>query len=383
MFKCTAVFQANYYATEKVLINQGGTSSSKTFSIMQILFLRAIEKKRTITVTGESLPNLRKGAYRDAETIYSITKELQKHVVSWNKTDRIILFKNGSLIEFVSNLDEQSAKNGKRDILFANEGNGISWPIFWQLAIRTREQIFIDYNPSAPAWPHEKLIGTNENTNDLSASVKLIISDHRHNCFLSEDEHRKIEGIKDKELWNVYARGMTGNLTGLIFTHFKEIPTDNFPNEEVFYGLDFGYENDPTALVKCCANNMNGYVDEVAYQSGDIPPRRILQLLKDNGYRGETVFCEHDPEQIAQLRALGVMAIPARKGNGSIKAGIQKLKEFNMYYTARSVNLKEELKRYMWEIDPITGKPTNTPKSGFDHEIDSIRYAFFTKFFRI
>jgi phage terminase large subunit len=241
-FQCTDVFYENYKSTEKLIINQGGTSSSKTYSICQLLFLKAInEPNIVISITGESLPNLKKGALRDSRTITSITTGLSDFILFWNKTDNVITFKNASLIEFITNLDEQSAKNGKRDYLFVNEANGIDFPVFFQLAIRTRKQIYIDYNPSAPFWVHDKFIGTNENSNDLSASVKLIISDHRHNNFLSAEDHRKIEGIKDKELWRVYARGLTGNLEGLIFSDWKMIPDSMFPNEGRFVGgLDFG-----------------------------------------------------------------------------------------------------------------------------------------------
>ena len=195
----TDVFHENFKSTEKILINAGGTSSSKTYSICQLLLLKACsEPNSVITITGESIPNLKKGAYRDTENIVFNTKGLNEYIDSWNKSDRIIYFKNGSLIEFVSNLDEQSAKNGKRDYLFVNEANGIAYSIFFQLAIRTRKQIYIDYNPSAPFWTHDKLIGTSAESNDLSASVKLIISDHRHNNFLTAEDHYKIENIKDK-----------------------------------------------------------------------------------------------------------------------------------------------------------------------------------------
>lgn len=383
MFKCTAVFKGIYESKEKIIVLQGGTASSKSVSALQeVIIYAAYNKGKTCTITGESIPNLKKGAYRDVEWLYAISPEFQKQVRFWNKSDRIIYFHSGSIMEFISNLTEQGAKAGKRDRLYVDEANGVPWPIFFQMAIRTRDKVVISYNPSSPFWCHDKLIGTTPETNDLSATVRFFISDHRHNCFLSEDEHRKIEGIKDKELWNVYARGMTGNLTGLIFTHFKEIPTENFPNEEVFYGLDFGYENDPTALMRMTNIGNNIYVDEVAYQSGDIPPRTILQLLKDYSYNNETVYCEHDPEQVKQLRALGIFAFKAKKGPGSIKAGIQKMKEYNIFYTSRSVNLKEELKRYMWEIDPTDGKPTNTPKSGWDHAVDATRMGIYTKFFR-
>ena len=124
-------------------------------------------------------------------------------------------------MEFISNQDEQGAKSGKRDRLFADEANGIGWSIFFQMAIRTRDKIMIAYNPSAPFWAHARLIGTTPETNDLSAEVQLIISDHRHNCFLSEDEHYKIEGIKDPEKFRVYARGLTGKVEGTIFNFTK------------------------------------------------------------------------------------------------------------------------------------------------------------------
>lgn len=377
----TEVFYWNWVATEKILINQGGTSSSKTYSIMQILMLKAsTEPGLVITVTGESIPNLKKGAYRDAKAIYATTDLFQKKVKSWNETDRIITFSTGSIIEFVSNLTEQSAKNGKRDMLFVNEANGISWPIFFQLAIRTRGQIYIDYNPTAPFWAHDNLIDTTPETNDLTATVKLIVSWHVHNGFLSEDEHRKIEGIKDPELHRVYARGLTGNLTGLIYPNWKEC---EFPGDvDPFYGIDYGYENDPTALVKVARIGNNIYLDELAYQTGDIPPRTIVQLLKADDYHDQPLYSEHDPDMIRQLRQLDILCIAARKGQGSISAGIQKMKEYNVFYTPRSHNIREERKRYMWLIDPDTGKPTNTPKPGWDHILDAARYAVYSHFYR-
>jgi phage terminase large subunit len=339
--------------------------------------LKAIEKpKQVITVTGESLPNLRKGSYRDAEYIYSNTDFIKANVVAWNKTDRVILFKNGSIIEFISNLDEQSAKNGKRDILFVNEANGISWAIFWQLAIRTRGQIFLDYNPTTHFWAHEKLIGTTPESNDLSATVQLIISDHRHNTFLTAEDHAKIEGIKDKELWNVYARGRTGNLTGLIFPEWRMIPNDQFPKDVQFVGgCDFGYTNDPTAITKVAKVGNNLYVDELSYQAG-LAPVQIKQILLSAGFESfNMVFCDHDPEMIRELRVLGVQAVAAKKGQGSINAGITRLKQMNVFYTERSKNLHIEKTRYMWAKDPVTGLSTNVPIDAFCHCMDSIRYS--------
>jgi len=385
MFSCTSVFHSIEQCKAKVIIEQGGTSSSKSYSTMQLAYLRAIQiPKLVITITGESLPNLRKGIYRDAEAIFSKSPYLQRQVINWNKTDRIINFKNGSLIEFISNLDEQSAKAGKRDILIVDEAQGVSWPIFFTLAIRTRGQIFVLYNPTAAFWAHEKLIGTTPESNDLNATVQLYITDHRHNCFLTQDEHDKIEGIKDKELWNVYARGRTGNLTGLIFPNWKMIPDKDFPwNEDgKFGGLDFGYTNDPTAGVMCVRIGENIFVHELCYTTA-LTANNLFQLYTANKFTdGDPIYCEHDGDMIRQLRASGLLAIAARKGQGSIKAGIAKINEYNIFYTESSKNIKAEREKYMWMIDPDTGKPINTPVDQFNHLMDAVRYAIYTSFYR-
>lgn len=387
MLNVSPVWQANKDATENIIINQGGTDSGKTYAIMQLLFWYACTEPApkidaVITIVAESVPNLKKGAYRAAESIYQSTKFIQHQVTNWNKTDRIITFRKGWMIEFTSAVTEQAAKQGKRQFAFFNEANGISWPIFWQMAKRTRRQVFIDYNPSAPFWAHEKLIGTTPESNDLGASVKRIISDHRHNPFLSEDEHRRTENIKDPNLWRVYARGLTGNLQGLIYPNWKQIPDNQFPDTDYFWGLDFGYTNDETALTKCAVIGNNFFIHECLYETG-APARRVKEVLAVNGYTSkEVVYCDHDKEQIYQLRQLGIVAVPATKGNGSIKGGIMKIGEFNVFYTNSSKNIHEERIRYMWEKDPITGESTNQPKGGFDHALDSLRMALYTKFFR-
>lgn len=390
-FECTPVFYANYQATEDIIINQGGTSSSKTYSIDQLLWIKAItEPGVVITVTGESIPNLKKGAYRDFETIFSRSPELNQYIKFWNRSERTVYFKNGSLIEFISNLDSQSAKNGKRNYLFVNEAQGIEWMIFFELAVRTIKspmgyggKCYIDYNPTAPFWVHDKLIGTTPETNELSATVKLIISDHRHNNHLSEDEHRKIEGIKDRELWRVYARGLTGNLRGIIYPNWRMIPDEDFPKDARFWGgLDFGYTNDPTAGVKIAKVGESIFIHEICYTPG-ISPVELKQLFKGNGFREDTpIYCEHDPDIITQMRRLNMLALPAQKGQGSVRAGIFKMYDYQVFYTASSKNLEEERKRYMWIIDPDTGRPTNEPEDKWNHLLDAVRYGVYTHFYR-
>ncbi len=149
----TVLFKQNYYSTAEIIVNQGGTSSGKTYAIEQVLFCLACnEEKQVITVVGQDIPNLKVGALRDATSIYDSSPMLQAVIKSYNKTNRIFEFFNNSIIEFKSYGDSQDAKSGKRDYLFVNEANGVSWEIYSELALRTKKRIFIDYNPNAAFW---------------------------------------------------------------------------------------------------------------------------------------------------------------------------------------------------------------------------------------
>jgi phage terminase large subunit len=214
---------------KKFIILQGGTASGKTVSALQYLAGIAItEGPVIITVVGQDIPNLKKGAIRDFENFVVNDAAVAPYIRSNNKSEHIWYFTNGSIIEFTSYQDEQDAKNGKRHYLFINEANGIPYAIFWQLQIRTRRKVILDYNPTAAFWVHDKLTGEDVDK-EFRGRVQTYITDHRHNTFLTPEEHTNIENIGDPELWNVYARGLTGKVTGLVFGHFKRVsdpPTD-------------------------------------------------------------------------------------------------------------------------------------------------------------
>ena len=366
------LYDINKTSPEKILINQGGTSSGKTYSIVQVLFTLGMEDPGcVITVVGQDVPNLKKGAYRDAKTEYHRSKEL----VSWygrpNETDRTFSCKNGSIMEFTSFKDEQDAKSGKRDYLFINEADGIQYQVYRQLALRTRKKIFIDYNPSTRFWVHEQLIG--------KPGTKLIISDHRHNPFLSEEEHEKIESIDDKEFWKVYVRGMTGELKGLIYPGWgicEEMPKDY---KYRWFGLDFGFTNDPTAFVEVRLSGGVLYIDEIIYQKGMLNSD-IYRTAKASGVTGahEIIADAAEPKSIAELRAYGLNVVPAQKGPDSIKLGIDTLKKYKVYVTRRSANIRDERGKYRWKTGN-DGEPTNTPIELFNHAMDAIRYVGLNK----
>lgn len=390
MFNVGPVYHENLKSGADIVINQGGTDSGKTYAIIQLLFTIAATTTAppvdpVITIVSESVPNLKKGAYRIAKAILMNNSVLQQYVVGMpNETDRIFHFKGGWIMEFVGVTDEQNAKQGKRQYLFVNEAQGISYPIFWQMAKRTRIRTYIDYNPTAPFWAHDKLIGTTKAGNDLNATVQLIISDHRHNPFLSDKEHERTENIKDPELWKVYARGRTGKLTGLVFPDWVRIPDKDYPWKEdgFFGGLDFGYTNDPTAGLRTVRIANKIYFHQLCY-SPELTPKMMVKILTGVGFTEDVpVYCEHDGNMIRQLRMEGIMAVAARKGAGSINAGILKLKEYEVYYTESSVDLHEELSKYMWMVDPETGRPTNTPTDKFNHLLDAARYAVYSHFYR-
>ena len=374
MLQTSVLFRENYNATCPVVINQGGTSAGKTYAIQQVLFCIACKKeKQVITVVGQDIPNLKAGALRDALKIYNSLEHFMLMVKSYNKTDRIFEFHNGTIIEFRSFSDAQDAKSGKRDYLFVNEANGITWDIYTELALRTRERIFIDYNPNYNFWVHDRLIG--------QPGVQLIISDHRHNPFLTERERDKIEKLKldDYELWKVYARGLTGKITGLVFDawHICEAIPDGA--KLLAAGLDFGFTNDETGCIEVYMQNGELWVDELLYETGltntDIDKKLIEAGLNKNN---ELIADSSEPKSIEELKRLGWNIRGAKKGADSVKNSIDILRRYKINITRRSVNLRRELGRYKWKADR-SGKPINEPVDAWNHLIDPLRYIALNK----
>lgn len=378
MFQASVLYEANLNATEDTIVNQGGSSSGKTYSILQVLFTHAIKSKNVITVVGEDVPNLKAGALRDALEIFDNSPILQTHVRFYNKTERIFEFKNGSIMEFKGFASAQDAKSGKRDYLFINEANGISYEIYVELEIRTTKQVFIDYNPNAEFWVHEKVIG--------SPKTKLFISDHRHNPFVKDKIREKLEGLKfkDEELWKVYARGLTGKIEGLIFRNYKMVPDlprnkeGEIEAEFIAHWLDWGFTNDPTSFGSIYKYNSELYIDELIYET-NLTNSDIINKLKGLGIgKTEIIADSSEPKSIEDLRRAGFRVTPAKKGPDSVITSIDVLKPMKLNLTARSVNTKKELGTYKWKIDK-NGKSINEPVDFNNHSIDGIRYVALNK----
>ena len=374
IFRTLELFDRNIDSTARVVVNQGGTSSGKTYSIMQVLFFLGIEDAGSIiTVVGQDIPNLKVGAYRDAKTIIAESMALQAAYPAVNEGERIIRCINGSLIEFKSYADEQDAKSGKRDYLFVNEANGIPYEVYWQLAIRTRKKIFIDYNPSARFWVHDELIGRKD--------VELLISDHRTNYTLTQEEHDRIEGIEDEELWKVYARGLTGKIAGLVLTNWDIC--DTLPPREEWkmsaYGLDFGFTNDPSALEHVVLAHGELYIDEVLYSTGLTNPD-IAHRAQGNGIDGQQQIIADcaEPKSIRELQAHGLWVTASPKGHDSIVSGLDILRRYRLHVTRHSLGIISNLRSYQWGKDR-DGNMTNQPEDRNNHGIDAIRYVALAK----
>ena len=353
----------------RIFINQGGTSSGKTYCIMQVLFdLACSEPNQIITVVGQDLPNLKAGALRDAKMIRANEKPLQQFF-KVNESSSQMIGLNGSIIEFKSYQNEQDARSGKRDYLFVNEANGVPYSVYQQLEMRTRKNVYIDYNPSERFWVHDHVIG--------SKGAKLIISDHRANRFLTEEEHERIENIQDPELHKVYARGLTGKLTGLVFPDFRIV--DDMPDGESWklsvYGMDWGFTNDPTALVHVVLAHGELWLRCLIYETG-MTNQMISKRFRDLELgRYDVIIADcAEPKSIAELRADGWNVRPSVKGSDSVRTGIDVMKRYRLNIVRPSAGMIREFSSYKWKTDR-SGENINEPVDMFNHAIDAVRYV--------
>lgn len=367
----TPVFDWNYNARHKIIVNQGGSRSGKTYNILLVLICRLLQERNQVcTVIGQDVPNLKKGPMRDMEAIFDSHPRLARHVAAFNQTSRIYKFRNGSRMEFTSFKDKQDAQSGSRQYAFFNEANGIPWEIFDQVSLRTTKQIFLDYNPTAAFWAHTRLMGR--------ADTIFFYSRYIHNPFAPANSIAHIKEYKesDPESWKVYGLGKTGAIQGLVFDRVSiaEYLPDYFSRRA--YGLDFGY-------VKPCAGSLvqetegSLYLHELFYRYG-MKTRDMADALFENGVgSSDPVYCDSaSPLTIAELQDMGVNAIAAHKYPGSVNDGIRFMKGFKkVYITAESTNWRKEQQNYRWRQDPKTGEYLDEPIKAWDHLWDSGRYG--------
>ena len=410
--KLSPVYLANLYwlIRYKIVANQGGTRSGKTFNIIWLLDdlaetagkgidingnkIKLIAKDNLkISVVSQTMSHLEDGAIADFKTIKRDIKG------NWNdgcwrngQGLKSYTYANGSVIQFFSVDKEGKARGRKRDILYANEINkGMKEAIWKQLALRTTGKILIDWNPSEPHhWIYDKITNRND--------CKLLISTYLDNHdFLEQTVIDEIERYRETDpvFWKVFGEGQRGNDgAGNVFHGWKQIEYKNFPNSQKIFGIDFGYSNDPTALVELRKGGGNLYIKEWIYANPRDPKNKLgtglntRELIQElNGLKREGVLKTNsiiyadnsEPRTISDLQEAGFNVYPAKKGAGSIKAGIDFIKSYNqVYLDINSNNIWLEYDFYKYRPNPKAleaGVYLNIPIDAHNHAIDAIRYA--------
>jgi phage terminase large subunit len=367
--KATPVFYANKKAYEEgypVICNEGGSRSSKSYSVVQLLIHIALSNPNTrISMVSHSLPHIKRGVYRDFKNIleqWNIWDEKD-----FRYTDFIYTFKNGSYIELFGLEDPDKAKGPARDILFVNEANLISKALFDQLLIRTTGQSFLDWNPADfISWVYE--VADNPKNKRIHSTYLNNISN------LSESQVRNIEQYKDLPddfMWKVYGMGERGKAKEIIYTQWKQY--DEVAEGDVFYGLDFGYVH-PAALVKVTHYEGQNYFEEIVYQSG-LTLSDLSRIIKEKLPERATIYADAaEPKSIEELYRQGFNIKPAVK---DVWAGIVKMKSYpiNLHYNSK--NLRREFMSYKWKKDK-NDNVIEEPVKANDDLIDACRYAVFT-----
>ena len=368
----TNVFSRNikaYNTKKRRALNQGGTSSSKTISILQLLYVIAYYTKEPllISIVSESMPHLKRGCIRDFKNV--IMQDMWNNN-KWNATDCIYSASSNGTIEFFSADDATKLRGGRRDILYINECNNISFDAFNELDIRTRLFTFLDWNPTHEFWANE-MQAAKENV-FIHSTYKDALD------VLPEDVVKNIESrrLKDPNWWRVYGEGLVGKIEGLVYPNFTIVTTmpENYSAE--IFGLDFGFSTDPTALVRLriCGDEL--YCEEMVYKTG-MTNSDLAHCMESVGIKKghDEIICDSaEPRTIEELYRAGYNAIPCNKGHGSVEYGHQKVNQYKQFWTKNSLNGIREQRNFMY-IPDKNGKLTEKTNHYFSHLLDARRYA--------
>ena len=368
MYQATTAYRKISNLTKRIRGISGGTSASKTISILQWLidYAQSCRENVTISVVSESMPHLKRGVIRD---FLNIMNDHQYFVdAKWNKTDFIYDFsekKTRKILEFFSADQPGKVRGPRRDILFVNEANNISYETYTMLEVRTRKIVWLDWNPVSEFWWYEEVLNHQD--------VDFITLTYKDNEALDPLIIQAIEVRRgNKNWWKVYGEGQLGLAEGIIYPHFKSI--DDVPQEArlVRKGLDFGYTNDPSGLLDIYQWN-NAYIwDEIIYHKG-LSNKQIADTIL-NTQQALVIGDSAEPKSIDEIKSYGVNIIGSQKGKGSVLQGIQYVQDNVIFVTKRSVNIWKEQRNYLWMTDR-DGKIINEPSPIFNHLMDAGRYG--------
>ena len=366
MYQATTALKKIRSLKKRLKVVQGGSSAGKTIAILLIFINRLQSEKGLVSsVVSETMPHLKRGAIRDFLNIMEAHGYYDDK--RWNRSDFIYEFETGSKLEFFSADSPDKVRGPRRNgDLFINECNNVPYDTFTQLSIRTEGSIYLDYNPVSEFWYHEEIL--NKLDHDF-----LIVT-YKDNEGLPPVIVQEIESRKDnKQFWTVYGLGELGEAEGRIFRNWQVI--DEIPHEARLerFGLDFGYSNDPTAIVALYYYNGGYIVDEIAYQKG-LSNKQIADILLNQPRKALTIADSAEPKSIDEIRSYGVGIMPTTKGPGSVSQRIAAAQDQQISVTKRSVNVIKEYRNYLWIVDK-DGRITNEPDHLWSHSMDAFTYA--------
>lgn len=366
MFQETTALHKISALRKRIRVVPGGTSASKTISILMWLIDYAqCHDNELISVVSASYPHLKRGAIRDFMNI--MTDRGYFVDANWNKTESTYIFETGSKIEFFSADQPGKVRGPRRDILFINEANNVPYETYDQLEVRTKKIIWIDYNPTNEFWVYDQVLENND--------CDFLTLTYKDNEGLDKNIIDSIESRKgNKSWWQVYGMGQLGEVEGKIYTGWQ-LDID-LPHEArlVSRGLDFGFSNDPAALIDIYLYNGGYILDEQLYKIG-MNNRQIADFINNLPEPMTMVIADSaEPKSIDELREYGVSVIGANKGPGSVNQGIQWVQAQQVSITKRSLNLKKAYQNYMWQTDR-DGNILTKPDHYMSDTLDATRYG--------
>jgi phage terminase large subunit len=378
ILEVTEIFERNFDTEKKIVVNRGGTRSSKTYSINQLCALWLMTgnyghnqklSEGVWTSVRKYRTNLDGTIIRDFEEILKSCNWYDK--VEHNKTKKTYKYLN-RLVEFIGADDQQKLRGAKRNILYCNEANELEYKQeFFQLLMRTENKIYVDFNPDdEQVWINQEL--EIKRSNEIG-DVEVIVSSYKDNSFLPASLVKEIEYLQhtDKEFWKIYGLGLYGNISGIVFENVNYV--DTMPDcKLVAYGLDFGYSLDPSACVAVYRKDDELYLKEVLYEKG-LTNQDLANRLKPIVERNEVICDSAEPKSIEELYRMNINAKGAVKGKDSILNGIDILKRFKIN-VVNSSNLKKEFRSYKWATDKY-GNSLQKPVDKFNHLLDALRYV--------
>mgnify|MGYP003131547945 CR=1 FL=1 len=366
--KTNVVFKHLLKSQKKIIVEQGGTRSGKTYNILLwIIFSFCTQNTgKIITICRKSFPSLRATVMRDFFDILK-THKMYNEINHNKSSSEYNLYNN--LVEFISLDEPQKVRGRKRDVLFINEANELYFEDWQQLLFRTNQKIILDYNPSDEySWIYDKVITRDD--------ADFYITTYKDNTFLEQALIKEIERLKetDPQYWQIYGLGQKGISKATIFNYQES----NIPEDAEFLsmGVDYGYTNDPTAHISVYKKGHNLYIEEHLYKTM-MTAEDIHSHFKILNVGDKIIYSDSsEPRLNDYLRRTGWNIRPTKKGRDSIIAGIDLLKRYKLFVTPNSQNLIQEFRNYKWSEDK-TGKLTNIPIDRNNHLLDSLRYATF------